>query len=184
MSIRFKLASVATIAGVAVAVLAAPAYAAPGDTSTTFTLTAGSLGITVPTGPVALGSVAAGVGTSPSAQLGAVTVSDQRGGTATWTASVGSSDFVTGGATADETIGKANADYWSGAATSTTGTATFLPGQLLVANKQDLSASRTAYSTTAVTGDNSATWNPTVVIRKPAGVLAGGYSGTITHSVA
>jgi hypothetical protein len=35
----------------------------------------------------------------------------------------------------------------------------------------------------ATTGNNFATWNPTVSITLPAQAVAGTYSGTITHSV-
>jgi hypothetical protein len=36
---------------------------------------------------------------------------------------------------------------------------------------------------TGITGDNSATWNPTITIAVPGGMAAGIYSATITHSV-
>ena len=167
-----------------VATIASPAYAATsGDTTTTFTLTAGNLAISSPAS-ASLGSVGTGTATT-SAQLGAVSVTDTRGALlGSWTTSVSSTDFTTGGATADETIVKAQADYWSGAATSTTGTAVFVPGQLLVANKQTLGSSRTAFSATSIIGNDTAAWNPTVIINIPAQAVAGAYSGTITHSVA
>jgi hypothetical protein len=34
-----------------------------------------------------------------------------------------------------------------------------------------------------ITGDNSATWNPTIDVHIPGGVASGVYTGTITHSV-
>jgi hypothetical protein len=112
-------------------------------------------------------------------------VTDTRGALlGAWTTSVSSTDFTTGGATSNETIVKASADYWSGAATSTTGVGTFTPGQLLAANKQTLGSSRTAFSATVVVGNNTAAWNPTVIINVPSAAVAGTYSGTITHSVA
>ena len=177
---RKRLALVLAVASTgSLVMLAAPAGAASG---VTFTLTAGSLAVSDPA-TSNLGSVATGTATVSSA-LGAVTVTDGRGAlNGTWTSTVSSTDFTTGGATADETIAKAQVDYWSGAATSTTGVAVFLPGQLLVANKQALSTSRTAYSASAVIGNTSATWNPTVVVNIPAASVAGTYSGTITHSV-
>jgi hypothetical protein len=74
-------------------------------------------------------------------------VTDNRGALlGTWTASVSSTDFTTGGATANETIAKGQVTYWSGPATATSGTATFTPGQLASVNAQDLSVSRTAFS--------------------------------------
>ena len=182
--VRAAVAAFGTIALVCAAALTAPARAATtGDTTTTFTLTAGNLAITAPAS-ASLGSVATGTGTT-SAQLGSVSVTDGRGALlGSWTTSVSSTDFTTGGATANETITKASADYWSGAATATTGTGTFTPGQLLALNKQALSSSRTAFSATVVIGNNTASWNPTMVINVPAAAVAGVYSGTVTHSVA
>lgn len=164
--------------------LVVPARAATsGDTTTTFTLTAGSLAITTPASKD-LGTVATGSGLS-GAQLGNVSVTDGRGALlGTWTASVSSTDFTTGGATANETIAKADADYWSGAATASTGTGVFTPGQLTALLKVTLGASRTAFAAASVVGNNSVTWNPTVIMNAPAGAVAGTYTGTITHSVA
>jgi hypothetical protein len=178
---RKRLALVALTAATAgsLVVVAAPADAAQG---VTFSLTAGSLTVSDPAN-TSLGSAATGTATI-TAQLGHVTVTDSRGAlNGTWTATVSSTDFTTGGATSSETISKANIDYWSGAATSSSGTAVLLPGQLLVANKQALSASRTAFSASAVIGNNTAVWNPTVIVNVPSAAVAGTYSGTITHSV-
>jgi hypothetical protein len=36
---------------------------------------------------------------------------------------------------------------------------------------------------TGITGDNTATWNPTIFVTLPDGMIAGVYSATITHSV-
>ncbi len=36
---------------------------------------------------------------------------------------------------------------------------------------------------TGITGDNSATWNPTINVFVSGGHAAGTYTGTITHSV-
>jgi hypothetical protein len=159
--------------------LAAPADAGQG---VTFSLTAGALTISEPADK-ALGSVATGTA-SLTSLLGNVSVSDSRGALGgAWTASVSSTDFTTGEGTADETIGKGQVDYWSGVASATTGTAVRVPGQATVLNKQALSASRTAYSASATVGNNTATWNPTLVVNVPAQAVAGEYSGTVTHSV-
>lgn len=188
MSIRSKFTAIALTSGLAVAGvagLAAPAQAATtGDTTTTFTLTGGALAITAPASK-ALGSVSTGSSSTASAQLGTVSVTDGRGALlGSWTTSVSSTDYTTGGATSNETIAKANADYWSGAATSTTGTGTFTPGQLLAANKVALSTSKTAFSASVVVGNNTAAWNPTVNVNIPSASVAGDYTGTITHSIA
>jgi hypothetical protein len=160
---------------------ALPAHAA--DTTTTFSLAGGSLSISAPASRD-LGSGSTGGGTV-SAQLGSVTVTDNRGAlVGTWTASVSSTDFTTGGASANETIAKGQVTYWSGTATASSGVAVFAPGQASAANAQALSVSRTAFSATAIVGNNSASWNPTVTVNVPAAAVAGDYTGTITHSVA
>jgi hypothetical protein len=168
------------------AVLSVLAFALPAraaDTTTTFSLAAGSLSISAPASRD-LGSGSTGGGTV-SAQLGTVTVTDNRGAlVGTWTASVSSTDFTTGGASANETIAKGQVTYWSGTATASSGVAVFAPGQAIAANAQALSVSRTAFSATAIVGNNAASWNPTVTVNVPAAAVAGDYTGTITHSVA
>lgn len=177
---RKRLAVALTVVSAgSMVMLAAPADAGQG---VTFSLSAGSLSISDPA-DTALGTVSTGTATLSSA-LGSVTVTDNRGSlNGTWTASVSSTDFTTGAASTEETIAKGLVDYWSGVALSTSGTAVRVPGQATVLNKQALSASRTAYSATAVIGNNTAAWNPTVVVNIPAQAVAGTYSGTITHSV-
>ena len=159
--------------------LAAPADAGQG---VTFTLTAGALTVSDPADK-SLGSVSTGTA-SISNSLGNTTVTDSRGALlGTWTASVSSTDFTTGAGTEDETIGKAEVDYYSGAATASSGTAVRVPGQATALLAQDLGAARTAFSATGVVGNNATTWVPTVVVNIPADSVAGTYSGTITHSV-
>ena len=176
----------AVLAAATAAALVAPtaAQAAPsGDTTVTFTLTAGALSITTPAS-AALGSAAAAAGTI-TAQLGTVTVTDARGLLlGAWTTSVSATSFTTGGATGPETLANAAVSYWSGAATATTGLGVSIPGQALAGNAQDLSTSRTAFSKTAGVGNNSSAWNPTLIVTVPAAAVAGLYTGTVTHSVA
>lgn len=156
---------------------AMPAGALPGDTTTTFLLTGGALSITVPAN-ASLGSTTAG-SSSLAGQLGNVTVTDARGGLLpVWTATVTSTDFTTGTATADEKVTKANVSYASGGASST-GTGLFV-GQLGVA----LSAASRASNWVGVAGVNSSTWNPTLTLTLQASQVAGTYTGTINHSVA
>lgn len=163
-----------------VAGFATPASAA--DTTTTFSLTAGALNLTAPAS-AALGAGA--IGAPVTASLGSVTVNDSRGAlVAAWTATTVSSDFTTGGGTAAETVGKANVQYWSGLATSTTGTSLATPGQLLAANAVTIDTAKTAFSLVAGVGNNSSTWAPTLIVTVPATAVAGSYSGVVTHSVA
>ena len=181
---NFKLGKTLVASALGVALLAGfTPTAGAADTTATFTVAGGALEIAAPA-TKSLGSAAPGA-VATAVQLGNVTVTDSRGALAgTWTATVSSTNFTTGAASAEETIGKASVDYWSGAASATSGTATFLPGQLLVANKVTLAAARTAYSASAIVGNNSATWNPTLSVTIPAAAIAGSYTGTITHSVA
>jgi hypothetical protein len=176
---RRAIALAAVFGGLLAAAL--PARAA--TTTTTFTLSAGALSISAPASKD-LGTGATGGGTV-SAQLGTVAVTDNRGTTlGSWTATVSSTDFTTGGGTASETIGKAQVTYWSGLATASSGTGTFTAGQASAVSAQDLSTARTAFSASAVVGNNSVSWNPTVTVNVPSSAVAGTYTGTITHSVA
>ncbi|MBT2230089.1 hypothetical protein [Nonomuraea sp. NEAU-A123] len=101
---------------------------------------------------------------------------------ATWVASVNASagGFTTGAGTPAETIPNTDVLYWSGTATATT----FVPGQVNAAAAQALNVSRIAFSKTTGSGDNSAVWNPTIVIDVPAQAVEGTCTGTVNHSVA
>lgn len=172
----------ALVVATAVAVITAgPAGAVDDTTTTTFTVSAGALGINAPAA-AALGTGASG-GTI-TAQLGNVVVTDARAQLApTWAATVASADFSTGGET-PQTIGKALVDYWSGPAISPTGSGTtFVPGQATADDKVTLAASRAAFALTAGVGNNSVAWNPTLIVNVPAAAVAGTYSGVVTHSV-
>ncbi|KWV30202.1 hypothetical protein [Micromonospora rifamycinica] len=173
----------ALAAGAAVLAVASPAAAAPsGDTIVTFTVSTANLDITVPAS-VNLG--AAFAGSTLSGSLGNVTVTDSRAAlSATWTASVTSTAFTTGGGSAEETILPNLVEYWSGPAISTTGTGTFVPGQPTSADAVTLNLPRTAFSKTSGSGNNTATWNPSLRITLPPAAVGGLYSGTVTHSVA
>jgi hypothetical protein len=151
------------------------------NTTVTLTVQAGSLAVSVP-GAADLGTVDPGV--TRSGQIGTVTVTDQRAAlSAAWTASVSSTAFTTGGGTTSETIPNTAVSYWSGPATSTTGTGTFTPGQAAAGNAVILSQQRTAFSLTGGVGSNAASWNPTLVIVVPAAAVVGTYTGTVTHTV-
>jgi hypothetical protein len=180
-----RLAVVAGVTALAAIAMTAPALAATtGDTTVTFAVNAGALNITVP--PTAnLGSGAPG-GTI-TGQLGTVTVTDQRGLLlAAWTASVTSTNFTTGAASAAETIPATAVNYWSGPATANSGLGVTVPGQPTAAAAQPLSTSAalTAFSKAVGVGDNSTSWNPTLIVNVPAAAVAGTYTGTVTHSVA
>jgi hypothetical protein len=172
------------LAGLALAVgVATPASAE--DTIVTVTVAAtDGLTIVVP----ATASLPAGTpGSTITGPLGPVTVTDSRALLdATWGVTVVTSSFITGTApaTTAETIPAANVSYWSGPATAVTGNGTApTPGQPLVANAVPIPAAVTAFSQTGAIGDNTATWNPRLIISIPAGNIAGAYTGTVTHTV-
>ena len=143
-------------------------------TPATFTLTAGALSISAPTASVSLGSQLAATGASTiSGPLGLVTVSDQRGGVTTWTASVISTAFIPTGGPADPA---SNVSYAAGPITVAGVVATAVAAT-------DLTGVSTVV-TGASGGISTATWNPTISVIVPADFAPGVYSATITHSVA
>ncbi|HYO40247.1 MAG TPA: hypothetical protein VER39_11375 [Nocardioidaceae bacterium] len=143
----------------------------------TVTLQGGGLSISAPTQPGNLGTRSSSVGAvTIQGRLGRVEVTDARGAPAGsgWTASAVSTAFTQRGG---PSIGAGSVGYTAGDI-SHTGTAT------LVANDPNsLTGVSPVVTATEVTGDNTATWNPTIHIEVGANLPAGIYSGTITHSV-
>ncbi len=167
---------VATIGMLALGI-ASPASAAPGVTTATITVTGGSLSITVPTDAGNLGTAVNSVsGEVVSGSLGQVQVDDARSAAAGsgWVASVISSAFTP---PAGPAIAASLVSYSSGTITKV-GTATYTAN-----NPGNLTGVVVAVTTTGITGDNSATWSPTINVAVPGGMAAGVYSATITHSV-
>jgi hypothetical protein len=163
----FLASTFAALAGVS----ALPAGSA---TPATFQLVAGTLSISTPTASVSFGSQVSSVTSSTmSGPLGVVTVSDQRGGTTTWTASVISTAFTPTAGPADPA---SNVSYAAGTITASGGVATAVAGA-------DLTGVTTVV-TGASTGVSSASWNPTISVLVPANFAPGIYAATITHSVA
>lgn len=135
----------------------------------------GVLSISVPTGPVSLGSqLALPTSSTISGSLGVVTVSDQRGGTTTWTASVISGDFTPANGPADPA---SNLSYVAGTITVS---ADVVATAVAASDLTDESTVVTASST----GTSTASWDPTISVIVPANFAPGTYSATITHSVA
>jgi hypothetical protein len=108
--------------------------------------------------------------------LGQVQVNDARSAAAGsgWVATVISTAFTP---TSGPTIGAASVGYTAGPITKV-GTATFTAN-----DPSDLTGVVAAVTATGITGDNSATWTPTINVTVAGGTIAGVYSGTITHSV-
>jgi hypothetical protein len=167
-----------TLSLTTVATLAVPAFAATaGGTTASFTLTGGTLSITVPTTPVSLGSSPEAVaGQVISGPLGQVQVTDARDPAAGsgWVATVISAAFTPG---AGPAIAASAISYNAGPITKV-GTATYTAN-----NPVDLTATVAVVTASGITGDNSATWNPTISIAVPGGTAATSYSALITHSV-
>lgn len=148
-----------------------------GTTDVTFALKGGELAITVQkAAPLSDGATG---DTSVTGNLGPVTVTDTRGGTEAWTSSAASTTFTStsaGGTTTSSTA----VTYDSGSVDQTTGTVS-------VKNSPDVDLSTkpaTVVSATEVSGNNTATWYPTLTVSLPESALAGDYTGTITTSVA
>jgi len=160
----------------AVALLGAtalPASAADtGDTTATFTLAGGSLDVTVAAG-AELTDGAPGAA-SVSGSLGAVGVSDTRGSTAGWVVSAASTTFVDGATSISTGV-----SYNAGAATATTGIITAGTD-----GATDIAAVAPVADGTAASGNNTASFSPTLTVTLPASALAGDYQGTVTTSIA
>jgi hypothetical protein len=162
------------LASTSAALAGVTALPAGSATPATFQLVAGTLSISAPTASVSLGSQVSSITSSTMAgPLGVVTVSDQRGGTTTWTASVISTAFTPPAGPADPA---SNVSYAAGTITASGVVATAAPAS-------DLTGVTTVV-TGASSGVSSASWNPTISVVVPANFAPGVYAATITHSVA
>ena len=148
--------------------IASPASAVPGVTTAT---------ITVPTAAGNLGTAVNTVsGEAIAGPLGVVQVNDARSAAAGsgWVASVIASAFTP---PAGPAIAASAVSYTAGTITKV-GTATYTAN-----DPGNLTGVAPAVTATGITGDNSATWNPTINVAVPGGMAAGVYSATVTHSV-
>ena len=190
LKIRRRLGAVASLS--VLTLVSAPVLAAaarpPAAPISTVALPLGLLStvtVTVP-GSADLGSGPTGAGTL-SARLGTVTVTAS--GVLglllpSFTATVSATTFTTGTGQPAQTIPAASVFYWSGPVTASAGTQTAVPGQLTAPQAQALSSPLTAFSSSGVALSITASWDPTIVVHIPAAVVAGTYTGTITHSAA
>lgn len=148
------------------------------STGASVTIVGGVLAITVPVTAGNLGTrsntVAGGTVSGP---LGPVQVNDARSAAAGsgWIATVISTAFTP---FAGPTIAASAVGYTAGTITKV-GTATYTANDPV-----NLTGVSLAVTATGITGDNSATWNPTINVAVPGGMAAGVYTATITHSVA
>ena len=175
---RTRCLLVAAAGGMLTLGMAVPASAATSGVSTaTITVQGGFLSITVPPDAGNLGSrintVAGGTISGP---LGQVQVSDARSPAAGsgWVTSVIASAFTP---PAGPAIAASAVSYTAGPITKV-GTATYTAN-----DPANLTGVSPAVTATGITGDNSATWNPTISVAVPGGMAANPYAATITHSV-
>jgi hypothetical protein len=173
-------AAVMFLGGAGVLTFAVPAFAATaGDTPVTVQVNGptGGLSISAPSSSVLLGTATASVAAQTvTGSLGNVVVTDNRAGNVGWTATVSATNF-TGPQTILTTV-FGNVVYTAPAATDT-GIVTTVAG-----TQSTLSPGGPVQNATAVSGVNTATWNPSIAVLLPAGAQAGTYSSTFTHSVA
>jgi hypothetical protein len=166
-----------TAAGLCSGMMLPASAATTGGSPATVTVEGGALSITVPADAGSLGSVANHVlGGTISGPLGEVQVNDARSAAAGsgWVVTVISTAFTP---PAGPTIAASLVGYTAGDITKV-GTATYTAN-----DPTDLTGVSPAVTASGITGDNSATWNPTITVTVPGGTIAGTYSATITHSV-
>ena len=175
---RTRSLLVAATTGLLTLGIAVPASAdTTGGSTATVTVQGGALSITVPTDAGNLGTRINTVsGGTISGPLGAVQVSDARSAAAGsgWVATVIATAFTP---PAGPTIAASAVSYTAGPITKV-GTATYTAN-----NPGNLTGVSAAVTATGITGDNRATWNPTINVAIPGGLAAGVYTATITHSV-
>jgi len=167
------------LGGVA-APMAAFADTPPVGTTTTVGVTGGDLILTAASS-ADFASVAAGQSTA-GGSLGTVTVDDQRAGyNGAWTASAVATDFANSTVPQAAAIPASDFTYTPGDPSAHSGNATFVTGD---GGQMSTDQAVTAYSTSDEIGVASVSWDPSVSIAVPPDVVAGTYTGTITHSVA
>ena len=158
--------------------IAGPASAdTTGGTAATVTVQGGFLSITVPVDAGSLGTRTNAVGgMTISGHLGQVQVNDARSAVAGsgWVASAISTAFTP---SAGPAIPASQVGYTAGTITKV-GTATYTAN-----DPGNLTGVSPVVTATGITGDNSATWNPTIDVTVSGGMAATTYSATITHSV-
>ena len=175
-SVQIRSTFIASLAAALALGVVLPAAAAE-TTTATVEVTGGSLSISVPADAGSLGSAANTVeGTTINGELGEVQVNDARSAAAGagWVASVISTAFTPA---SGPTIAASAVGYTVGPIAQV-GTATYTAN-----DPADLTGDAPAVTATEITGDNSATWTPTINVAVPGGMAANVYAATITHSV-
>src|SRR5580658_16026 len=190
------LIATAMPAAAATSALEAGPGSAEGTPVTFEVTTGGTLGITVPDGPVDLGTGAVGTTIGTIGDFGDVTVTDNRGvNPASWTAAVYSTSFVNSVTPAD-VIPVGDATYLTGAVTATPGQTPPVLGSTAISvngatplvlahgTGTGVTTGQSVVTETGFDGDNSTQWDPEIQLAVPATAVAGTYDATVTHSVA
>lgn len=159
--------------------MALPASAAPDDTTvTTVEVAGGTIDIAA---PATAGSGSVAVGESATISLPGIAVTDNRAGTASWSASVHMTPLT--GEILDNVLAPTSTSYLPVAAV-TTGDPTMAPVSAVdVLTAADAGSQKAVQTATTVAGNNTATWDATLTVVTPAQVLADTYTSTLTHSV-
>jgi hypothetical protein len=174
---KFVIVGTVPFLGLTLSIAVPTTASASGISAATITVQGGTLSITVPVDAGNLGTRTNTVsGGTVSGPLGQVQVNDARSPIAGsgWVASVISSAFTP---SAGPAIAASAVAYTAGTITKV-GTATYTAN-----DPSNLTGVSPAVTATGITGDNSATWNPTITVTVPGGMAATVYAATITHSV-
>lgn len=179
MNLRKPLILAASAATL-LAATALPASAAAGDpidTATTFTIAGGALEFTTPT-TADLGTAFTTGTLTITGPLGAVSVTDERGGVQEWIVSAASTSFI-GSQTSEST-----AVSYAGGVVTETGTITVANGVATALTVTDgVPDSASVVAPSFLSGNNTASWNPLLSVTMPANALADAYAGTVTTSI-
>lgn len=183
--------TVASALLVGAAVASAPAHAA--DSTLSVAVDAGSLSVAVSTAGQTVtlapsgGATAILPGASVTGNLGTTRVSDTRGSSTGWTATIAATNFTSG----SNTIAIGNASVavagLAGAALpslcGTGGTLTFpVAAQALTTSAAQL-AKCAGVTASTIIGTSSAEWGNTVTLTIPSTAPSGTYTSTVTQSV-
>ncbi|MDJ0393932.1 hypothetical protein QMK17_11380 [Rhodococcus sp. G-MC3] len=169
---RKSLFATVAAAGALAAAVISPGVSNAADTVVTFSVAGGALTLTAP-----LNQVLTVTGNQATGGITPVVVSDLRRGINGWVASAISSAFLK--PAPDPASIPATAVAYQGTAATVTGVAVVTPAVGPV-----LDTIKPVQTATVVVGSNTATWTGNVTITLPTNVVAGNYTGTITHSVA
>jgi hypothetical protein len=153
-------------------------------TSVTFSLSGGSLSVAQPSSTATLtgGALSGLAGTDLTGSLGSTTVTDQRGGITGWTSTIAQTTAFTNGST---TIPAGNTKAWVASPIVPTGVAVVTSGTYLtqLTGLALTSSAQSFVTATAVVGNNSASFDPSIAVTIPSDATAGSYTGVITQTV-